>query len=165
MEYIIREIEEKDYLETARLYKKLRVWWSQFMFPFYHKIREGAKLLSDDEVIKQVVKPKVWAKHSKFYVLEVNNSIRWFIYWTLSFSNHDVYEGLNYAWWELNHIYIDDLCRWKWLASKLRNKLFWYFEANNVKIIEIWVNQDNPAMKMYQKWWFESKYYYVTKEV
>jgi GNAT superfamily N-acetyltransferase len=165
MEYIIREIEEKDYLGTARLYKKLRTGWSKFMFPFYHKVREWAKLLSDDDVIKQVIKPKVWAKHSKFYVLEVNNSIKWFVYWTLSFSNHDVYEGLNYVWWELNHIYVDDSCRWKWFASKLKSKLFWYFEVNNVKVIEIWVNQDNPALKMYQKWWFESKYCYVTKEV
>lgn len=165
MEYNIREIEERDYLQVALLYKKLRQGGGKYMFPFYFKIRESAKIIADEEIVTRVIKPKSILKNSKFYVLEIEEEILWFIYWTLSFSNHDIYEWLDYVWWELSHLFVDNSCRWKWFSTKLRDKLFWYFEQNKVKIIEIWVNQDNPAMEIYKKWWFTSKYCYVSKEV
>lgn len=165
MNYTIREIQEKDYLEVVVLYKKLRIKGSKYMFPFYEKIRRTWKLLSDEKIINQVIIPKAKKENSKFYVLEVENRIWGFVYGVLDSSNHEVYEDLNYVWWELCHIYVDDEFRGNWFAIKLRDQLFWYFSKNNVKVIEIWVNQTNPAIKMYEKWWFKSDFCYLTKEI
>lgn len=164
--YKIRRAKKDECIKIARLYKELRSSSIGYLFPFYMEQRKTKKMRTDEYVAENIIKPKIELEKSRFYVLEFKDTIVWFIYWTLFTSwDTDLYENLDYIWWELNHIFIEKEHRWKWLWSKLRDKLFEYFKSNNVRVIEISVNQDNPSYQIYKKWWFESKYCYVTKEV
>lgn len=167
MNYKIREIEKKDYLNVARLYKNLRTNGAKYMSPFYYEARKEARLLCDHEVIKRAIIPKVAVEGSRLYVLEIENKVVWFIYGILTYPCYEVYAEveLNYIWGELLHIYIDDDFRGRWFASLLRDKLFSYFKLNNVSVVEIGVNSTNPAIEMYKKWWFKSDFCSVTKQI
>lgn len=165
MNYKIREIEEKDYLEVAILYKKLRQISEIYMFEWYSKLMINSWMKSDEQVILDVIIPKYKKENSKFFVLEIKNKIVWFIYWSLFFNDDiiSVYNDYKYIWWELNHLFIDENYRWLWYSSKLRDKLFKWFKEQNVSFIEIWVNNTNPSYEIYKKWGFEEKFCYVSK--
>lgn len=165
MDFFIREIEENDYIKIAKLYKKLRLVWAENMFSFYSKKRKLSKIKSYSQIVDDVIIKKYKTENSKFLVLLVDNKLVWFIYWKLFFPENEIFLWIDYIWWELCHLYIDEEYRWKWFSTKLRDKLFEWFKENNVDIMEIWVNQDNPSYKIYKKWWFESKYCCVNKEL
>ena len=165
MNYKIREILKSDYLEVAVLYKKLKIYWREYMFDFYANYRKGAEMKSDSDVALNVIKKKHLEKNSKFLVLEVDNKVVWFIYGTLFRHEDWVYKINDLILWELKHIFIDEIYRWKWFSIILRDSLFEWFIQNNVKVVEIWVNPDNPVFKIYKKWGFNSKYCFVSKEL
>lgn len=164
MNYKIREIQERDYLEVAKLYKNLRKIGEEYMFSFYSNYRKNTKMKADIEIANNIIKKKTLKKDTKFLILEINWKINWFIYWSIFYPEDEVYIKNDYVWWELNHIFINEEYRWKWFSIKLRDELFKWFKGKNVEIIEISVNQDNPSYEIYKKWWFESKFCYVSKE-
>lgn len=165
MKYTIREIQEKDFLQIAILYKKLRKVSENYMFEWYSTLMKNAWMKLDEQVIIDVIKPKYLKENSKFFVLEVDKKIVWFIYWTLFFNDDliSVYNDYKYIWWELNHLFVDEKYRWNWFSTKLKDELFKWFKEQKVSFIEIWVNNSNPSYKIYKKWWFEERFCYVSK--
>lgn len=165
MDFVIRDIDEKDFLKIARLFKKLRRVSEKYMFEFYSEYRKWTKMKSDEDVVNDVIKPKVFAKNSKFLVLEIDWFIAGFAYWSLFVPNSEVYVENDYVWWDFKHMFIDEEYRWNWFASKLRDALFSWFESKEVKVVEIGMNPDNPVWDIYKKWWFESKFCSMSRKL
>lgn len=137
----------------------------KYQTPFYTKQSIWKQIKSDEDIANSVIKSKALKKDSRFLVLEIDNKIEWFIYWTLDSADTELYDSLDYIIWELNHIFVSDKFRWKWFSKILRDNLFEWFKEKGVWLIEIWVNQDNPAYNIYKSWWFESKFCYVSKDL
>lgn len=161
MEYIIRKIEEKDFLEVAMLYKKLRLVWREYMYYWYTKRTIWKEMKTDEEIIPLIAK-KMNQKDSLLLVLEVKNKVIGFIYWTIEFSENEVFKDVEYIVWEIKHLFIDEEYRWNGFSSLLRDELYKWFKDNKVWIVEIWVNQDNPVFSIYQKRWYDTKFCYVS---
>ena len=104
-------------------------------------------------LIKKSVEQEIENKNGLFLVVEDKNKLVGFAFGIINNTNHMVFKVVKYGL--LSHIWIKHESRGQGLSSKLKDKLFNWFEKNNCEYIKLSVLDINPAKHIYESWGFE----------
>ncbi len=105
------------------------------------------------EVIKNSVEKKITNEKGLFLIAYEKDEIIGFINGILREFNHLIYEPFIYG--EIAQIWVKEEFRKNGISSALRDELFEWFKTNNCKYVKLEVLDNNPALRIYEKWGFE----------
>jgi len=142
--------------------------WKKIEKAFYDfwKIRanlEWKKIKNENKYIKDI-KNIVNNIENNFILIqeEENEKILWFLIFSKKKWEIPYFQDEKYVY--INYIYVSSILQWKWYSSKMFSLVKNFAKKENIEKIKLNVSINNEkAISIYEKWWFNIDYYSMSK--
>lgn len=111
--------------------------------------------INHTEIIRDLIKKKIYSRNSKIYVSEENKKLFGFILFSVVKSS-PIYILENFG--RIDNIYIKSEYHGRGISSKFKDVAFKWFKKKGVNRFQLFVFQDNTrAINIYKKWGFTNR--------